>query len=646
MSFRPLLPALLLAFALSACGDDGPGAGPDADPGPGACAALGAIATSLDSYPATFSGTVIGGGADLHVAEGVCTEEAFFDPTGEDIVVALTNLTAGTAYGVVLASEVDLGFYVLTDCGAIATGEVTGGCPLFEDGTLTGESNDFVAPASGTVWLVIDNGDDAATAGDFELLVRESECAEDAECSGASPICVDFGCVECRDNFDCTAAGAGVCTDNACGAGSNTCTGDDAIDTTGAGDDGPADATEITLPTGTTVTSVTGAICSSPASERDFMKVVVPATERYGFTLDFDGTADLDLIILDEAGDLVDLGINDGLGLVEAFATELDAGTYYLEVQMFAPGNAAAAVSYTLGMFVAECETDFECTTSAEPVCGPAGTCTVGTSQCTGDDTIGDPAVGGTSDDGPGGATLLVSGVQASASICNVPDTEADYFEMVVAAGEGVTASLAWVGATIDLDLAIFDEQGTVHGISFWKNPEVVTLTYLPAGTYYFRVVMFAATDVPAAAPYTLTVTRTADLTCASPADCAATYSTQIYRGRCGNDGSCDFIPAAMGAANAACDSTDDCTSGICSYIAFESDAQKSVCTDDCTTTADCTAVGTGLTCSTGLATNRCLPSCAADLECGASTNSMTVTAGEPWDYFTCTTATNSCSLQ
>ncbi len=226
MTFRHLLPALLLAVALPACGGDDGAATPDAGDGPGECSAIGTIATTLDSYPATYSGTVIGGGADLHVAEMVCTEESFYDPTGEDVVIALTNLTPGSAYGVVVESDSDLGFYIVTDCGAITDGEVTGGCPLFEDGTLAGELNTFVAPASGSAWLVIDNGDTTLTEGSFELLVREPECEDDAGCTGAAGVCANFGCEECRDSFDCTEAGEALCTDNSCVAGADTCTGD------------------------------------------------------------------------------------------------------------------------------------------------------------------------------------------------------------------------------------------------------------------------------------------------------------------------------------------------------------------------------------------------------------------------------------
>jgi hypothetical protein len=54
--------------------------------------------------------------------------------------------------------------------------------------------------------------------------------------------------------------------------------------------------------------------------------------------------------------------------------------------------------------------------------------------------------------------------------------------------------------------------------------------------------------------------------------------------------------------------------------------------------------VGAGLACTTGFAGNICIPSCAADIECGARTGDSTVDPGLPWNYFTCTVATGVCS--
>jgi hypothetical protein len=104
------------------------------------------------------------------------------------------------------------------------------------------------------------------------------------------------------------------------------------------------------------------------------------------------------------------------------------------------------------------------------------------------------------------------------------------------------------------------------------------------------------------------------------------------------------FIPPGARANGAPCDDAADCMSGICSYNLFEADAQDSVCTTTCAQTADCTGIGAGLTCSTGFTTNVCVPSCAADVECGALVGSSMVDPGLPWNYGTCTVATGVCS--
>jgi hypothetical protein len=138
-------------------------------------------------------------------------------------------------------------------------------------------------------------------------------------------------------------------------------------------------------------------------------------------------------------------------------------------------------------------------------------------------------------------------------------------------------------------------------------------------------------------------VTRTAAQTCTTTTDCAANYGTQFYRGVCATNGSCEFIAPGTRAAGAACDSGDDCSSTTCSYIAFESDAQKSICSASCTTQADCDAVATGLTCTTGFQTNICVPACTANLECGANLGSSALDTGLPWNYLTCATPAGTC---
>jgi hypothetical protein len=195
----------LLGLSLAACGgDDTSSGGPDASAG--ACAGLGDPAGTIATFPGDFSGSVMGAGADLTVAEGTCTDEAYYEPDGEDVVVAIEGLTVGQLYAAVLETEEDLGFYVLSSCD-VMSGMVGGGCDLFDDANLTGEANTFTAGAA-SQWIVVDTGTDAAdlTTGDFTLSVFEAECASSDDCGGDTPNCVDFFCVECASDFDCAAA--------------------------------------------------------------------------------------------------------------------------------------------------------------------------------------------------------------------------------------------------------------------------------------------------------------------------------------------------------------------------------------------------------------------------------------------------------
>lgn len=635
-----ILPALTAALALAACGgddgDDGnnPDAGPDAPEG-GAC---GVETTTLSTYPATFSGSVITGGDELDVAEGACADErGWYGPYGPDQVIALTGLTAGTTYVLELTTNEDLGMYVTETCAD--GGPAAGSCLLLVDESLRNEAGEFVAPASGSVFVIIDTADGITLSdGNYQLGVRAAECTTNAQCTGDEPICsANFECVQCTGAFHCTASATPVCdgATNTCVAGNAQCTGDDAAEP----DDGPAAATTLTFPTMNTPTTTTGSICSLPAIEGDWYKVTAAAAGslRVGVSWN-DMAADIDVLVYNSTGQVVAQGVASGAGPEAALATIPAAGDYFIEVYQYEPADSAPATAYALTLSLPECETSFECTTSGEPICS-VGECVAGPAQCT-DDDAAEP------DDGPAGArdlTPAAVGMTATLTgkICNTPSSESDWYRVTTTApGEGLVANLSWATGP-DLDVYIYDGTGRLLGTSFWLNPEIVTVTHLPAGTYYLGVYRAGTATAPAY-DYTLAVTRTLVQTCTTSADCAATYKTQLYRGAC-NTGVCEFIPAGTRADGVACDSADDCMSGDCSYIAFEADAQDSVCTRTCASNADCSSI-TGTVCSTGFSTNVCLPSCTTDLECGANVNSSMLDSGEPWNYFTCTTASGACS--
>lgn len=630
---RSLLACLATA---AACGGGGGSPAPDAPP-PAADAAppaavCGAPAARLASYPGTYAGTTVGAGADLAVAMGACADEReHFGDAGEDQVVQLDGLTPGGHYVIDLVTADDLAFYVTTACDA--AGPTTGACLLHVDQKYRTETGDFVAPASGSVAVVIDASDDpeAPPTGAYTLTARLAACEAPTDCTAAgAPNCVNFACVECAASIDCTLPTAPVCDPTGtCVSGGGQCTGTD----TGELDNGPAAAMVLAVPTASTPTVVADhEVCSLPGSEDDWYALTVASatTIRIGLAWT-DAAADLDVILKDATGADLDGGLETGPD-PEAFTAMLAPGTYYLEVYRFTPKADPATTPYTLTLSLPECVTDFDCH-AASPLCS-AGGCVAGPATCVGDD----PADQATGDDGPAAARVLptaVVGTPASLTgkVCGSPDTEGDWYKVVnVQNGEGLTVAISGFTAPEDLDLAVFDSTGKLLGVSFWLNPDVVTLTYLPAGTYYARVVRADETST-AVAPYTIAATRTTAQTCGSATDCAATYDTQLYRGAC-TGGSCHFIAAGAGAAGAACDSDDDCGSGRCAYLPFESDASKSVCTTTCAGPGDC---ATGSSCTTGLVINVCVPTCADDFQCGVDRRSPTIDPGHPWDYLTCT---------
>ncbi|MBL8622052.1 MAG: PPC domain-containing protein [Myxococcales bacterium] len=626
---RPLY-ACLIATSLvgAACsGDDGGSPLVDAgiDAPVGVC---GTPATTLSTYPATYSGTTTGSTNQFTVAQGACADEvSYYPPAGLDTAIALTGLTAGSAYLVTLDAATDMSIYVATTCDA--QGPAPAACLAFRDQTLTGEQVAFVAPAGGTVYAIVD-AEQPSAAGAFTLDVATAECIDDAGCTGASPRCVDYECVQCTTNFECTTAAAPVCDQatNTCVAGAGTCTGD----TIGEPDNGPAAARMLTFPTATTPTVTTAGVCGTTNGD-DWYKVTAPAAGDLGIDATWTVDADLDLRVYDMAGAVVGNGLSTRVRDEATTVALPAAGTYFIRVNQYTPSSGTPSndvVAYTLTLGIPACQNDFGCAAGA-PVCNGAGRCIAGPTACTGD--LGEP------DDGPSVARDVTGAVGTAVTVasaaCNFTEYEADWYKVTVAAGQGLAISTTFDAAN-DFDVEVFDAMGRTEGLTYWRNPENVTLTYLPAGTHFIRVSAYATQRSVASVAYTINVTRTAAQTCATATDCAATYETQVYRGSC-TAGACQFIPAGTAALGAPCDSGDDCSSGGCSYIPFESDAQKSVCTQSCTTNADCAAVGTGYTCTTGFQTNECVPSCTTDRECGADTGTMPA-AGETWSYFVCTT--------
>jgi hypothetical protein len=638
---RPSALAVALAFALSlalsACGSSE--TTPDAPVAQvGMC---GAAVATIATLPGEYTGATIGAGAELAVAEGACAEErGWFGSNGEEQVIDVTGLTPDAYYVVELVTDEDLSFYVASGCDLV--GPRREECLLHVDTTLARELAEVKAPATGQFAIVVDSASDPAPAtGAYTVRVRAADCLDPAGCAdgdAAHDSCFEFACVACVDGFSCDAS-APACDAGACTAGFSACTDDDAREP----DDGPLGATVVPVPTAGDPQSRTGAVCSAPAAEADWYSVALPADGALRFAITWTGGADLDLVVYAADGGVVAraVAVPDRTGL-DAVVLDLAAGTYYAAVTQATPVGAAAGTTYDLAVSIPECRNDVQCSDGASPVC-EVGVCVAGPSDCTNDDA-GDAGDG---DDGPAGARSLTAAVGTPASLggrlCNTPGAEADWYRVNVGAGEGLEVEVAFA-AGLDFDLSLFDDEGRLLGASFWLRPERVTLTYLPAGAIYARVIRYASLPEPAADAYTITATRTTAQACASRADCAAAYTSQIYRGACAGNGTCGFIPAGARAIGAACDSSDDCEDGFCSYASYESDAEKSVCTKLCLATEDCADVGTGFTCTTGYVNDICTPGCTVEEQCGANVRDTSVPEGEPWDYYYCTDSTNICS--
>ena len=337
---------------LAACGGGGP-ALPDAgesppvpDAGPdGAPAACREMAATPRAVPVAITGDVAGGGADLVAPDACAVVDAPFgvESGGVDRVFRITGLVPGGEYGVALAAEADLGFYVVTGCSGVA-GPTAGECALFVDATIGGGEHGRFVAAAAEAWLVIDTYDATEPAdGAFTAEVYPIECADAAACAGTAPVCLDGRCVACADSFDCATAAAPWCdpVTDACRGGDAGCVGEDPGE---PGDDGPAGARLLAVDAGG-AGALAGTICDTPARERDHVAFdVATAGETWRFELGWATTDDLDLVAYDATGDRLGLSYHERPEVIEL--TYLAPGRYVLAIDDFAGGGA---VAYTLG---------------------------------------------------------------------------------------------------------------------------------------------------------------------------------------------------------------------------------------------------------------------------------------------------------
>lgn len=286
-----------------------------------------------------------------------------------------------------------------------------------------------------------------------------------------------------------------------------------------------------------------------------------------------------------------------------------------------------------------QCATSFDCKDTSAPRCDTSDyTCQPGMDLCLTDDN-GEPG-----NDGPSGAAVLASGGSFDGLICATPRGEADFSAFDVATlGDTWDITLAWTG-TRDLDLELYDAEGTRLGMSFWEQPEHVGLTYLAPGRYYARVTEFSQTTDATGIPYTLTVQRTPGTQCTTAADCASEYRNQLFRGECAA-GACVSIQGNGSVPEGgACDSVSDCASRLsCASFFFVANADtRDVCARDCSTDTDCTPLGANYVCTTYLQANFCVQKCTDDAQCPTSISSQPAT-GQPWKRLSCDVASGRC---
>lgn len=319
---------------------------------------------------------------------------------------------------------------------------------------------------------------------------------------------------------------------------------------------------------------------------------------------------------------------------------EMEFSLEVYEAECEAPGDGACSgvTPFCVDRKCVECDTNFACSNSAAPVCDERdNVCGPSFDDCVGDDASE------TGDDGPAGAVDITS-QSANGNICNSPSGEADFYKFTVASPGGfVDLELDWPDTGVDIDLDVFDENGTRLGMSFWEVPEAISLTFLPAGTYFARVRRFGD-ESTAVSAYTITATDQGAMACVGPADCAAEFDNQLFRGNC-TGGACAQIEGdgALGDA-AACDSTDDCASGLCTSFFFNENADtRSVCTTACTSDAECAPLGGNYVCTDFLFENFCVQQCADDLQCPVLPG-VAPQAG-PWRRLTCETVSGRCQL-
>lgn len=437
-----VLPVALGAAFLIACGDDDAGS-PDASHLPDAAlsdasnAADGAAAadaaadaapvadafvpvgslscdefttpiTTISTFPSSYAGDLAGAEANINITpEIACTSDdapAGHDTPGPDQVVALTGLTPGTTYYVLLQSEEDLAAFVVTGCDAAHVGfPGADQCLAYVDsaGSNATEAQTFVAPEDGKAFVVVDfwKGDHAPDPTTYNLTVTTTACID-------ATTCTDPTAPFCGPDHQCAAA--------------NDCVGDDTT-AEAASDDSPAGATVVSLGGGPVV--IQAHVCnddSAANAEFDYYQFVAVNGGAVTITMAWDEVdSDLDLALFDADGNPLGLSFWENPEKIQlAF---LPAGTYFVRVARYTP-SSTAVTPYTLTITpnpTVLCTSDASCATNVRNQFFHADCNAQG--ACVGLDGAGMVPLGGTCDDGAD-CVAAAAGCTNSSFMSN-PDT-------------------------------------------------------------------------------------------------------------------------------------------------------------------------------------------------------------------------------
>lgn len=503
-------------------------------------------------------------------------------------------------------------------------------------------------------------------------------CGSDADCTAPTPACdtVSGACLQCLNNSHCTSpticdTTINTCVDPPC-TGNADCTAPTPVCETGSGvcfeclDNG--DCTDPETCDTSTHTCVLVAACSTTAdcgAER-FARACDSATAScvecsatadcaaHEFANVCDGSACVECVTSADCAGSTFGTVCGGASKCVKCLDNTDCGGLLCDqaagtcVACLVDGDCTSGTCLSSG-HCGECALDVDCTSAAAPACDASTRTCVAYSACVGDDGAED------GDDGPAGATNLTPVLgdfnSVDRSICGSAN-EDDWFSYTAQAGENVTFTLTWVDAGADLDIAVMTADGTdLLGQSWFNSPEVVTLTYLPAGTFYVIVTKFSP-KTTTVTPYTLSLTRSLGNACTSTVDCAADFATQRFRGVCNTGtGACEHIDGngALGIGTM-CDSMNDCASRICTYgpvftdnFSYRWDMRHYANADTrafcvaarCTASSDCAPTDA---CVLGF----CMPKCTADAECPLSEASAAF--NNAWPRMVCDTLTGECA--